>query len=161
MKRLIGLFGLLLLAPTLVAAQSVVTKENYTWYWDGMVWDDDDTVGCLGEALVVTGPIHVVLHETTDASGAYHFKYHFQPQHVSVVGQTSGDEFKAVGVTQGYFKLGGVNYPLYVETYINHGPVVKPGTGMALDMFWRFHITINANGDTSAYLELLEVKCRE
>lgn len=160
MKTIMGLLSAFLLVPSLLSAQAVVTHENYVWYWDHMVWDDADTVGCVGEPLVLTGPIHVVLHGTTDRSGAYHYRYHYQPQGIDVVGMYSGDLYLAVGVTQGEFKVGGVNDPLYIEGYINNAPIVKPGTGFVLNVVWRFHVTINPNGDETAYLEVLDVRCK-
>lgn len=160
MKLTVGLLCVVLLIPAVASAQATVTRENWTWNWVDMVWNDPDTVGCLGEALILNGRIHVLTMETTSPSGMFEFRYHYQPQNLEVVGATSGDRYHAEGVTQGGFKTGGVNYPLYVEQYINTAPIVKPGSGFMLNVRMMFHVTITPKGATAASLDIVDVRCK-
>src|SRR5688572_27059359 len=53
--------------------------------------------GGAGEFVDLEGSLHIVTHLTVNGNG-FSAKTHYQPQGVSGVGQTTGDQYNAVGV---------------------------------------------------------------
>ena len=112
--------------------------------------------GGAGELAVLQGNLHVLLRFTVSASGTIHAAMHFQPQGISGVGQTTGDKYQATGVTQQEVNLtiGGE------ETFINNFRIIGQGNGNNFLIHQTFHITINANGNVTAFVDSLSVDCR-
>jgi len=112
--------------------------------------------GGSGEVVFLTGNLHVLLRFTIDSRGGIHAGYHFQPQGISGVGQTTGDKYQGTGVTQAEFnaKVG------VEETFINNFRIIGQGNGNNFLVHETFHITINANGSVTAFLDNFSVDCR-
>ena len=109
-----------------------------------------------GEVVFLTGTLHVLLRLTIDNGGGIHAGAHFQPQGIRGFGQTTGDKYQGTGVTQNEFNATvGVE-----ETVINNFRVIGQGTGNNFLVHETFHITINANGDVTAFVDNLSVDCR-
>ena len=114
--------------------------------------------GGAGEAVLLTGNLHVLLHTTISNSGNAHFKVHFQPQGVSGVGLTTGDNYQGTGVTQPEANF---NDPLPVtRTFINNFRIIGQGTGNNLLVHQNAHLTINANGEVTATVSNTSVECK-
>jgi len=80
---------------------------------------------------------------------------HFQPQGISGIGQTTGDKYQGTGVTQDEFNATvGVE-----ETFINNFRIIGQGSGNNLLVHETFHITINANGSVTAFLDNFSIDC--
>jgi hypothetical protein len=109
-----------------------------------------------GEVVFLTGNLHVLLRFTVDQAGGIHAASHFQPQGISGNGQTTGDKYQATGVTQDEFnaKLG------TEETFINNFRIVGQGPGHNFLIHENFHITFNANGVPTAFVDNFSVDCR-
>ena len=112
--------------------------------------------GGAGELVFLTGNLHVLLRFTFDQAGGIHAASHFQPQGISGDGQTTGDKYQGTGVTQDEFnaKVGGE------ETFINNFRIIGQGTGNNFLIHENFHITINAIGNVTAFLDNFSVDCR-
>ncbi|MGZ3767112.1 MAG: hypothetical protein ACXVA2_20785 [Mucilaginibacter sp.] len=86
-------------------------------------------------------------------------KTHFQPQGITGVGLTSGDSFQGVGMTgETTITFNNVSFP-FVTTVedifdiIGHGPAPN---SREHDLT---HITINANGNITAYNDSSRIIC--
>lgn len=112
--------------------------------------------GGNGEVVVLAGSLHVLYHVTLTDQGGYHVKSHSQPQGVSGVGLTTGDAYVGTGVTQNQFN-GTVGYE---TTYINNFRIVGQGNGNNYLVHETYHVTINANGEVTAYVDNFSVECR-
>ena len=112
--------------------------------------------GGAGELVVLSGDLHVLLRFTIDNNGGIHSASHFQPQGISGIGQTTGDKYQGTGVTQDEFnaKVG------HEETFINNFRIIGQGNGNNFLVHENFHITINANGSVTAFLDNFSVDCR-
>ncbi|SRR5258708_219343 len=112
--------------------------------------------GGAGEVVFLTGNLHVLIRFTIDNGGGIHAGAHFQPEGISGVGQTTGDKYQGTGVTQDEFnaKVG------VEETFINNFRIIGQGNGNNFLVHETFHITINANGDVTTFLDNFSVDCR-
>lgn len=109
-----------------------------------------------GEVVTLSGNLHILLRYNESASGAIHAGSHFQPQGVSGVGETTGDKYRATGVTQNAFNANvGVE-----ETFVNNFRIIGPGPGNNYLVHNVFHITFNANGTITAFVDRFSVDCR-
>lgn len=114
--------------------------------------------GGAGEDVLVSGRLHVLVHETVSRSGNLHFKFHFQPQGATGIGLVTGDRYRATGVTQGHVNLNG---PLPInDTFINNFRMIGPGRNNNLLVHQTLHITINAKGVVTSEVDNTSVECR-
>lgn len=112
--------------------------------------------GGAGEFVVLSGTLHMLFRTTIDSRGGFHSKFHFQPQGVSGTGLTTGAKYQATGVTQGTDngKVG------FVSTFVNNFRVIGQGPGNNFMIHENFHITVNANGEVTAFVDNFRVTCR-
>jgi hypothetical protein len=93
---------------------------------------------------------------TCDSAGGVHLFIHFQPQGISGVGSPSGDTYHGTGVTQQE-----LNAKVGLETtFINRFDIVGQ-EGTAFEVHDTFHITFNANGTVTAFVDNVSVVCRQ
>ena len=109
-----------------------------------------------GENVELTGTIHISLHTTVNGNN-FSTKYHFQPQGISGVGQTTGDTYRGSGVTQEEIK-GSLKNGKYIDTYINNFNLVSRGA--KYEVHGNTHIKINANGTATASVNNLMSDCK-
>ncbi len=112
---------------------------------------------CFGEDIHLTGPIHVVFHETIDAAGKTHWNGSGNFQGVSGYGLTSGLTYRLVGRSgrgfNGPFHRGG-NGAEQVGVWIITQTFIAQGSTENLTFKTRFRLIINANGElTAVYFE--------
>lgn len=112
--------------------------------------------GGAGETVTLTGDLHVLMNITFDNAGGVHVKEHFQPQGISGVGDITGAKYQATGVTQDEFnaKFG------YEETFVNNFRIIGQGRGNNFLVHEVFHVTINANGDVTAFFDHFSADCK-
>jgi hypothetical protein len=109
-----------------------------------------------GEDVLVTGTLHVLTHVTIDAQGGLHVKQHFQPQGATGVGLTTGDTYRATGVTQEEFNFTGG----FTDTFINNFRWIGQGPNNNLLVHQTIHVTITPNGEITSEVENTSVECR-
>ncbi len=112
--------------------------------------------GGSGELVYLAGSLHVLYHITLNDRGGYHAKSLAEPQGVSGVGLTTGDRYVGTGVTQDQFN-GTVGYEF---TYINNFRIIGQGKGNNFLVHETYHVTVNANGEVTAYVDNFSVGCR-
>jgi hypothetical protein len=114
-------------------------------------------VGGAGEFVHLTGNLHALFHVTVSNSGNFKLKWHFQPQGVSGTGETSGDHYQGTGVTQDMYHSGRVGL---AYTFVNNFRVIGQGTGNNFLVHNVFHITVNANGTLTSFVDGFKGGCR-
>src|SRR5437867_7764207 len=113
--------------------------------------------GGAGELIEVSGPLHVLFHLTTSNTGRVSVYEHFQPQGVSGTGLVTGDKYQATGITEDKITLG----PLPATfTFVNNFYMIGQGPRNNFKVHETFHFTINANGETTAFVDNFRVTCQ-
>jgi hypothetical protein len=158
MKRFVALCAFAAAIVGVSAAQAAVeSNETITESISG------EMIPCAngGVGELVSGDIllHVLFTSTVNRN-TMSGKFHFQPtQGSTLVGETTGDVYRATGVTQGTFS-GPMTNGRYTETFVNNFRIIGPGPGNNFLVHEVFHVTINANGETTIERESLSVDCK-
>jgi hypothetical protein len=157
MKRIFVLCAIAAAAVGVSAAQgAVVTNEK------DVTFSISQFVPCAngGAGETISGDVQLhVLITSTMTGNHISGKAHFQPQGGTLVGETTGDVYRATGVTQATFSESLVNGQ-FSETFVNNFRLIGPGPGNNLIDHLVAHITINANGDTTVEFETGTVDCK-
>lgn len=112
--------------------------------------------GGAGEEVHLTGYLHVTFSQTFDNAGGVHVKFHVNPQGISGTGLITGDQYRGTGVSQDQFNAKvGEEY-----TFINNFNIIGQGPGNNALVHENFHITIDANGNLTAWVENSHSECR-
>lgn len=112
--------------------------------------------GGAGENVAFSGNLHVLTHLTISNAGTATIKSHFQPQGMTGLGQVTGDEYHATGVTQDILHLAmGETY-----TMVNNFRIIGRGTGNNFLAHETFHYTFNANGTLTVVHDNLSTTCK-
>lgn len=170
MKKLALLFvASLLLAQLLTAFPTqaatpfnspAVPAQTYTFNislpTDLYVWVPC-ALGGQGETLYLTGDLHILTHLTLSASGAYRYDSQYQPQGMNGVGLTSGTKYQATGLTRDSGNGGALPYAF---TYINNFRMIGQGAGSNYLVHENIHVTVNPNGELTAYVDNYSVDCK-
>ena len=115
--------------------------------------------GGAGELVLLSGDLHILIHETINSAGGLSFKEHFQPQGISGAGLTTGDKYQATGVTQDHVSIAANGLP-FEETFVNNFRIIGQGPGNNFTVHENFHITVNANGDITAFQDNISADCK-
>jgi hypothetical protein len=119
-----------------------------------------DTQGECGEIVRFSGTLHAVTHTTITSTGSIHSFVHFGPvRGVRAVGLTSGGQYVVPGMLHDNFNLNGTAWPL-TETFVNNFEIIGAGPLPNFNLHLNFHITVNANGETTVLFENLHAECR-
>ncbi len=112
--------------------------------------------GGAGELVELTGNLHETFHITLDASGGFHISIIDNPQGISGTGLTTGDKYQGTGETRDSFN-GLVGFE---ETFVNNFKIIGQGPSNNFLVHETFHITVNANGTLSVFLDNFSVECK-
>ena len=112
--------------------------------------------GGAGELVELTGSLHETFHVTFDGRGGFHFSVIDNPQGISGIGFTTGDKYQGTGETRDGFN-GVVGFE---ETYVNNFKIIGQGPGNNFLVHETFHITVNANGTLTVFLDNFSVECK-
>ena len=115
-------------------------------------------LACNGEEVTVSGELLLIFHTTIDANGGMHSKFTLVPRHVRGVGTETGTAYKAVGGQRSHFNADADEAPLN-ETFTTMFNLVSQGGSDNLKFKGTFHITINAKGEVTAFVERFSEKC--
>lgn len=113
--------------------------------------------GGAGELVLISGILHVQTHLTI-VNNRNIIKQHFQPMGATGLGLSTGDIYRAVGVTQfmDVFPIGGVGA---VSSSVNNFRLIGRGPNNNLQVHQNIHFTINANGEFTAFVGNTSVVC--
>jgi len=106
--------------------------------------------GRFGEIVVFTGNQHLVFSQTSTANGHLNTMIHWNADDVTGIGQFTGMQYRATGVTQDHVVS---NAPLpYTETTINNYHIIGQGQATNMDLKETTHVTVDANGSVTAWV---------
>ncbi len=111
--------------------------------------------GGVGEYVVLTGNLHDVYSYTFDSAGGVRLTYSDNPQGITGLGWDTGDKYQGTGITRGGFSA----MVGYEETYVNNFRMIGQGPGNNFQVHETYHITINANGTMTVYVDNFSVEC--
>ena len=115
-------------------------------------------ISCAGEYVDVSGTTHVTLDFTVSANGST-LVMHVNPQGLVGVGQTTGDIYRATGVTQVATTVAAGGYP-YEYTVVNNFRFIGPGSGNNYNLHSLQHATVNANGSMTVFIDSFSIDCK-
>lgn len=113
-------------------------------------------LGGRGEDVYLSGDLHIVSHITRDPGG-YHLDEHYQPKGITGVGMTSGDRYRATGITRSSENF---RFLPYSFTLVNNFRIIGQGTGNNFLLHETFHLTVNGNGGLTADADNYSVDCK-
>jgi len=140
-------------------ASATTSTSSASFPIDGFSWYVDCALDGAGEWVVFTGSMHVTQHLTIDGQGVHHFSWHYNPQGVVGVGQTSGNTYRGTGVTRQGEKLE-ADYLPYSRTYIDNFGVIGQGLEGKLHLKTTIRVKIDADGNTTHSFEKEEMTCK-
>jgi hypothetical protein len=113
--------------------------------------------GGAGEDVLLTGFLHVLITETADANGSLHTTGLFQPMGAAGTGLTTGDVYRATGVTRE--TVNGLEVP-FEGTFVNNFRIIGPGKGNNILIHEVSHVTVNALEEVTVLFEQVSAECR-
>ncbi len=114
--------------------------------------------GGVGEVVFLDGNLHSLFHSTVNGNN-FKIKIHNQPQGISGVGLTTGDKYQGTGVTQETFGGSFVNGQ-FSDTFVNNFRIIGQGPGNNFVVHQTFHVTFNANGQLTAFVDKFSSDCK-
>lgn len=115
--------------------------------------------GRFGEIVVFQGDQHLVFFQSSTANGRLNTKLQWNAEGVTGVGQYTGLAYRATGVTQEH-TVSGAPLP-YTETMINNYHIIGQGQATNMDLHETVHITVNENGQVSAWVTDYNFSCKQ
>jgi len=147
-KLLVLLITIAALAMPL-AAQASATTEKVPF--------DANVTACNGDVIHISGTLLSIFTETTTPSGGFIVSSHFQPQGIMGVDLTTGTRYVATGLTRDIL----VTSPSggSTETFVNRFHIQATSGAESFIVSEVFHITVNANGDVTAFVDNFSSTC--
>lgn len=114
--------------------------------------------GGTGELLTISGQLHILFTETSDAAGGFHGQAHFQPMGASGVGSTTGDTYRGVGITRFLTNINAGGLP-FIDTFVAQFNMIGTAGAVSLRIHETVHVIINENGEMTADVSNINVNC--
>jgi hypothetical protein len=111
-----------------------------------------------GEVVDLAGPLHTLISFTINGNNVSGY-YHFQPQGIVGVGETTGAKYQATGITQESFKSSFQNGQAN-DTFVNNFKIIGQGPGNNFLVHETLHFTINADGSVSVVHDNFSAVCQ-
>ena len=111
---------------------------------------------CNGEPMVFSGYVHLALRFTDDAAGGIHVGQHFDTQGIKGVGAVTGATYTGNEALNDEFNA---KYGLE-ETFEHHFSMITHGPLPNFVLHEVEHVTINANGEVTVFLNNFSAECR-
>jgi hypothetical protein len=100
--------------------------------------------GGAGEIVDLTGDLHLLSSVTVNGNNVSG-KVQVQPQGVKGIGETTGNVYQGVGVTQEQFTISLQN-PTATDTFVDNFGIIGAGPGNNFFAHVTFHLTFDATG---------------
>ena len=110
-----------------------------------------------GEIVDFSGSLHVVISSTVNGNNI-HLNQLFNPQGAKGVGETTGDVWNATGETRSDLTASVSSFP-FTNTFVNNFKLID-GRGGSLLVHEDFHVTVNADGTTTASHDNFTFTCK-
>ena len=105
--------------------------------------------------MPLNGTLHDLFHVTLDGRGGFHLHALDNPQGVSGLGEMTGTTYRATGATKVSIN-GNVGFEL---TYVDNFHIIGQGGGSKFWVKVLTHVTINANGTSTAAVDHESFTC--
>ena len=149
MKKLLILAVAIVGLALPVSAQAAASTEQVPF--------EADVLACNGDVIHLSGTLLMVFTETATPAGGFVFSSHFQPQGVRGIDLVTGTTFIATGLTRDIVVVsppGG-----FTETFVNQFHIQATTGAESFTVSEVFHITVNANGDVTAFVDNFSATC--
>jgi hypothetical protein len=149
MKKLLVLLITVAAVAMPIVAQASATTERVPF--------DANVIACNGDVIHISGTLLQIFTETTTPSGGFIVSSHFQPQGIMGVDLTTGTRYVATGLTrdiQVVSPAGG-----FTETFVNRFHIQATKGAESFIVSEVSHITVNANGDVTAFVDNFSSTC--
>ena len=110
-----------------------------------------------GEVVDFSGSLHVVISSTVNGNNI-HLNTLFNPQGAKGVGETTGDVWQATGETRMDITASVSSFP-FTNTFVNNFKLID-GSGGSFLIHENFHVTVNADGTTTALHDNFTFTCK-
>ena len=114
--------------------------------------------GGAGEIVDLSGPLHTLISFTINGNNVSG-KFHFQPQGLTGIGETTGDKYQATGVTQQTFKASLQNGQINL-TFVDNFRIIGQGPGNNYLVHENLHINVNADGTLTVVHDNFSIDCK-
>lgn len=114
--------------------------------------------GGAGETVDLSGPLHTLISFTINGNNVNGY-FHFQPQGISGIGESTGAKYQATGVTLESFKNSLQNGQANL-TFVNNFRIIGQGPGNNYLVHETMHVTINADGTATVFHDNFSVDCK-
>ena len=111
---------------------------------------------CNGDVVLLTGMMHVQNHYFTDNDGSSHLESHVNYQDVKGVGAPSGSTYTATNTVDTTVNS---NQAQTEQTFVQEFNLISQGPEPNLKMHVTYHVTINANGQTTTTVNNTRTVC--
>jgi len=152
-----------ILALVITVALAAVT--TFSAYAQATTVTDRETVpyetivtACNGEDVYLSGELLLISQTTVDANTGVHSQFTLVPQYVRGVSSLTGTQYKAVGGDRSHFNIDADSAP---ATYTNTDMFLLVSQGGTENLLAKFtlHVTVNANGETTAFIDNFSAEC--
>jgi hypothetical protein len=151
---IVSAFAILLLT-SIPAYAAVVTNTSFPITLDVFV---PCANGGAGETIEVSGNLHDMFSVTIDSNGGIHVSQQDNPQGVGGVGLTTGDKYRATGVTRSDFST--TSSGVFQFTFINRFDMVGQGPGNNFSVHETEHVTVLPDGTVTVFFDNFSVTCK-
>jgi hypothetical protein len=114
--------------------------------------------GGAGEMVDISGSLHTLVSFTINGNKMSGY-FHFQPQGIVGVGETTGLKYQGTGATVESFKASFVNGQAN-DTFVNNFRIVGQGRGNNYLVHETLHFTANADGSITVSHGNFEIDCK-
>ena len=115
--------------------------------------------GRFGEIVVFTGNQHLVFSQTSITNGHLSTMVHWNADDVIGIGQYTGFQYRATGVTQDHV-VSNATLP-FTETLTNNYHIIGQGQATNMDLKETTHVTVDANGYVTAWVTDYTFQCHQ
>lgn len=148
-----ALFVVFAASGTPAFGQATTTTTNETIPFTSTVLNP-----CNGDQVTFQGNMHVTNTLTTDSGGGTHLKTHVNYQNVSGTGAPSGLSYTVRTTTNE--SINDNDGPQSEMTIISTVRLISQGSTLNYFMRLVFHVTVNANGETTSTVTESNMECR-
>jgi hypothetical protein len=112
---------------------------------------------CNGEAVDFSGHIHFLVNVTGDMAGGFHLDIHDNTQGIHAVGETT--EVQYVGTQTDHYTL---NFTPGATNSTANGQFteISQGSGPNFVVYYLLHVTVNADGTVTVFVDNLRLACQ-
>ena len=115
--------------------------------------------GGAGEIVDLAGPLHTLITFTINGNNVSGI-FHFQPQGIVGVGETTGQTYHATGITEESFPKTSFQNGQANFSFVNNFRIIGQGAGNNYLVHENFHMTFSANGALTVTHDNFSIDCK-